>query len=377
MKAIILTPQDSFHRVHAYFKGSPYHPDGRRILYFKFRGLQSAGAVCLLDRESGKETVIGESRFFNYHTGAGQFLCDGGNKVIYHERKNIVTLADIRTGKKRSFEGNICPYSGDLDDRFLEIDSEFPIKDQGRMGIYIRNIDGTGRKCLATVDDLLAANPQGESIRDSKVLLRLGGEISPDQKKVILFLVTRTGALIRDYFVCGMDGAGIEFHGRLGTHIMWHPNSRDMLAFVSPKGCSFFGHLRGQNPNWRHGLLGCYGTKTMKMKILCDYKIQGGCHVSPSPDGSMIVMDSIQRDIISILLHDCKTRKTRSICTHKRGASNEKKKKFVNFKQYQFNPHPVFSRDSRRIVFNSCPDGTVRLYEIEVDNGVSLPRARG
>ncbi len=370
MKAIILTPNDSFHRVHTYGKGSPYHPDGRRILYFKFRRLQSAGTVCLLDRESGKETVIGESRFFNYHSGAMQYFCDGGNKVIYHERKNIVALVDIRTGKKRSFKGNIGAYSGNLDDRFIEIDSEFPLKDQGRMGIYLRNIDGTGKKCLATVDDLLAAHPNGASIRNSGVLLRLGGEISPDQKKVILFLVTREGALIRDYFVCDMAGAGIEFHSRLGGHIMWHPDSQHILSFVTPWG-SLYHDFRKQSERRarkQYGLLGRYNTKTMKMKILSNYKILGGCHVSPSPDGSMVVMDSILSDI-SILLHNCRTRKTRSICTQKQDRNTEKKDR-------QFNPHPVFSRDSRRIVFNSCPNGKVRLYEIEVAPGVSLPHAR-
>jgi len=382
VKTRILGPDDGLHRIHTYFKGSPYHPDGERVLYTRFRSLRDdAASVCVLNRSTGEEAVLGESGFFTYHNGAGAWFCDGGNKVIFQAEggqhgattmPRRIVCVDLRTGKRKQYKGTICLYSGDLRDRFIEMDSEFPIEKQGKMGIYIRNIDGTGKKLLATLDDLLAANPQGSSIRGSGVRVRLGGEISPDQKKVILFLVTQIGTLVRDYYICGADGSNMVFHGRLGTHIMWAPNSRDILAFVRPTGCSYFPHLRGENTSWDYGLLASYDTHARRMEILSNYKIPGGCHVSPSPDGSKVVLDSLEVDRLGILLFDYKTGKMRRVVSEKRDLNVEPRdaKRLRGYthgyKHYDVNAHPVFSRDSRRVLFNSCTDGRVRLREMEV-----------
>lgn len=372
MKTTILSPDDGLHRVHTYFKGSPYHPDGRRVLYTRFRSLRDTAAVCIMDRSTGGETVLGESSAFSYHSGASPWFCDGGDKVIFQPDEQTVACHDLTTGRQKCFKGNICVYSGNLADRFIEIDSDYPPEKQGKMGIYIRGINGVGRRCLATVDDLLAANPQGASIRGSEVLLRLGAEISPDQSRIILFLVTRQGTLVRDYYLCDMDGSDLSFHGRLGTHIMWHPNSRDVVSFVSPNGCSYFGHLRGQDTNWRHGLLASYDIRTRRMKLLSRYKIPGGCHPSPSPDGTKVVLDSLQPDELGILLYDYATGRMRRLLTEDRDLNVESKDEdrlrgdTHGYKHYDVNAHPVFSPDSRRVLLNSCTDGRVRLCEIEL-----------
>lgn len=365
-------PDDGFHRVHTYFKGSPYHPDGRRILYTRFGSLRETGAVCTMDRLSGEESVLGASRFFTYHHGAAAWFCDGGRRVIYQRNEQTVVCHDLKTGKEKRFRGTICLYSGNLREQFIETDADYPAEQQGQMGIYLRKIDGTGKRCLATVDDLLAANPQGASIGGSRVLLRLGGEISPDQKSVILFLVTQQGTLVRDYYTCDMDGSSLTFHGRLGTHIMWHPNCRDVLAFVSPRGCSYFPHLRGRDTNWGHGLLGSYDTTTRRMTLLSRYRIPGGCHVSPSPDGTRAALDSLQPEELGILLYDYGSGRMRRLCRQKRDLRVEpvddaRLQGYTHgYKHYDVNAHPAFSHDSRMILFNACTDGRVRLCEIEL-----------
>lgn len=368
----VISPDDGFHRVHTYFKGSPYHPDGRRVLYTRFRSLRDTAAVCLMDRRTGEETVLGESRAFTYHSGASPWFCDGGDRVIFQSGERTVVCHDLHSGRQKRFRGSICLYSGNLADRFIEIDADYPIERQGDMGIYIRNVDGTGKQCLATVDELLALNPQGASIRGSRVLLRLGGEISPDQQTVILFLVTQQGTLVRDYYLCEPDGSNLSFHGRLGTHIIWHPDCRNVLAFVSPNGCSYFGHLRGRDTNWRHGLLGSYDTHARRMTILSRYRIPGGCHPSPSPDGTRVVLDSLQPDQVGILLYDYETRRMRRLLTQGRDLNVEpvdedRLRGYTHgYKHYDVNAHPAFSPDSRHILFNACTDGRVRLCEIEL-----------
>ena len=107
----------------------------------------------------------------------------------------------------------------------------------------------------------------------------------------------------------------------------------------------------------------------MQMKILSNYRILGDCHVSPSPDGSKVVLDSLQHEKLSILLYDYKIGKMRALCTQPRDLNVEKTDKnrlrrwTHGLKHYDVNAHPAFSRDSRRIIFNSCRS-QVRLCEI-------------
>lgn len=372
MKVSILSPDDNLHRVHTYFKGSPYHRDGKSVLYTRFESLEGTSEVCTMDLETGEERVLGESSYFTYHSGSSPYFCDGGSSVIYQDSETSVVRHNLRSGKQKRFDGNICVYSGMLDKHFIEIDSDFPIEEQGAMGIYIRKIDGTGRRCLATVDDLLDANPQGHSIRGSKVLLRLGAEIRPDQQQIVLFLVTQQGTLIRDYYLCGMDGSDLDFHGRLGTHIMWHPDCRNIIAFVRPTGCSYFGHLRGQDTNWNYGVLASYNTVTRRMRILSRRKILGGCHPSPSPDGKLAVLDSLQTDELQILLYDYEARGMKRLVREPRDLEVEQKSEdrlsgyTHGYKHYDINAHPAFSHDSRRILYNSCTAGRVELAQIEL-----------
>ena len=52
MKINILSPDDNLHRVHTYFKGSPYHPDGKSVLYTRFEtGGTSKSARWIWGRE--------------------------------------------------------------------------------------------------------------------------------------------------------------------------------------------------------------------------------------------------------------------------------------------------------------------------------------
>ena len=388
MEITTITPDDSYERVHTYFKGSPYHPDGRRLLYTRFADLRDPADICILDTETGEEAIVGLADSVTYHQGATAYFCDGGRRVIYQrsydwenddKRHSTVACVDVESGESSEFAGEVGIYYGNIHDRFLEVDADRPAEEQGGMGIYTRKIDGSDRRCLATVDDLLACNPAGSSIRQSRTLLRLGGEISPDGSAVMLYLVTRFGVLVRDYYVCDPDGSNLTFHGRIGLHLMWLPNSREVVGFVNPYHSSYFGQLRGSSSSWGYGLLGCYDTKTRVLRVLSDERMTGGPHLSPSPDGRMVVIDENDADRATILLYDFASGELREVHSQPRvlapiegereagrarGSAAESARELKHGKRYRVHAHPVFSRDSSRIVFNSCTDGRVRLKEV-------------
>jgi len=378
IEASLLTPEDDFHRIHTYYKGSPCHPDGKRLLVVRFRKL-GYGEVCLVDMESGSEEVIGESEEgFNFHTGPGYF-CDGGNKVLYTVNRNKMALYDIQSRKTFRFDGSMDHYSGRLRDRFIEVDRDYPKEEQHRMGIYIRNIDGSGKRLLANVGDLLSANPLCGELIKSGLLFRLGAEICPDQKKARLSLITRGGfGLVKDFYTCPLDGeARLCFHGRLGNHPSWHHNNRDILAFVKPWS-TLLGNLHEyiEGEDFRFGLLARYNTETREMKVVCDYKIRGACHVSCSPTTPHAVLDCFKETAenmhVEILLFNEPSERMEKI--HEEDwipPESETRQRLIREKSskeklYGVNPHPTFSPNGGKIVFNSCVGGVARLRGIDL-----------
>ena len=394
MKTTIVTPDDALQRVHTYFKGSPYHPDGRRLLYTRFASLAEPADVCVLDTASGEERVVASAHDVTYHNGATAYFAAGGRRVIYQKtydwenddkQKSTVACVDLATGESTEFGGEVGIYSGDIDERFLEVDADRPADEQGSMGISTRRIDGSDRRRLATVSELLELHPHGSSIRRSRVLLRLGGEMAPDRSKVMLYLVTRFGVLIRDYYLCNPDGSELTYHGRIGLHLMWHPNSREVVGFINPHHSSYFGQLRGPSSSWGYGLLGCYDTRARVMRVLSDHRLTGGPHLVPSPDGTRVAVDENTAERATILLYDFRSEQMNEIHSEEHDLEPLRRRQRIDFpataaadgggesaralkhgQRYRVHAHPAFSRDGRKIVFNSLVDGQVRLKEIEL-----------
>lgn len=398
MKVKTLTPSDRYHRVHSYFKGSPYHPDGRKLLYTRISTRKEAGQVCILDLDSGEEREIGTASTVAYHHGAMAYFADCGNKVIYQQdhdmeanetNRNRVACVDLQTAERAEFSGEIGPYMGNIGQRFLEVDADRSAEEQGEMGIYTRRIDGSDRRLLATVSDLLAQHPHGASIRQSRVLLRLGGEIAPDGSKANLYLVTRFGTLVRDYYICNPDGSELTYHGRIGLHLMWHPNSRDIVGFISPRHSSYYGQLRGFTSDWGYGYLGCYDTKTRVMRVLSDYRLQGGPHFAPSPDGTKIAIDENTKEAATVLVYDFRDGRMQQLVSEPRNLTavkaeigdchdtsvsalageHQRLRSQVEIKQghgFRVHAHAAFSHDSKRIAYNSPAGERVAIREIEL-----------
>lgn len=382
IKKTSLTPEDGVHRIHTYFTGSPSHPDGQRLLYTRLKNLRDPADICILDRRDGKETTLGLARNVWFHSGGRAWFVSHGQKVMYHSHQdwiaqeaespgNEIHTVDLASGSEVVFNGSIVNYSRNIGDWYIEIDANYNIDRQGDMGVYLRRNDGTDKRRLASVENLLAAHPQGKSLRESGVLFRLGGAISPDESRVLLFLVARFGTFIRDYFVCDLNGDNLAFHGRLGGHVSWHPDSRHILGYATPEGCSWFSHLRGDNQKYG-GYLGCYDIVTRELQLLSDLSIAGNCHVSASPDGLRVVIDSHDEDRLDIWIFDYATGSLEKVFSephilYVKSAGTDRLSLPNGRKHYNTHAHAVFSPDSRRVIFNSCPKGTVGLAELELE----------
>lgn len=390
-----VTPDDGFNYIHTYFTKSPYHPDNVRLLYCKFKTHDGPGYICVLDTRTGSETVLASVANPDYHNAAQQNWCDNGNKIVYKKTTETIAVYDLATGVETEVTAQLSSYS-DNSDYLLEVDGDFPLDEQHAMGLYLRDVRHLeNRRRLVTIDELFSAHPACADIKNARIRLRLGGQISPDKKTVILYLVSRVGTLVRDYFLFDLASSRIVYHGPLGQHIMWHPNSRDIYSFVR-SGKTLAGEFPerwGADPYLHpYGKLGRYDVETREFALVSDHRIEGSAHVSPSPDGTKVAIDSIRYRGMSILLFDIRSGEMNTICTHdnflrERGCPAEKTRFAPTVGQYyaesarrldktdgaldarhekshiKVNPHPVFSPDGSRIVFNSNETEYCHIYE--------------
>ena len=375
-----LTFDDDRENVHAYFKMSPWSPDGERLLYFSYAPGAEEGEVRVADADGGDPRVVGTSRRFSLHAGAMQVWADGGRKIAWNSGEREATVYDIATGAETRIEAHLIVYCGPVADKLLDI-VEPTYDDEGRLvpdsspRIDLVGLDGSGRRTLATLDDLLDANPKGHGMRTCGLRFRLGAEFRPDHRKIVLFLVTKETALVRDYYLCNPDGSGLEFLGALGMHIVFHPNCRDIISYAksgtTPLGP--FPDHRGSKPHeHRYSRLAAFDTVTHAMRLVSEHRIPGsGGHPAPSPDGRFVALDcNPEVDRALILLYD-----TRDDVMYEAASLPvlDRRPAFEGATDYasrgKMNPHPVFSPCGRKIAFNSDHTGTTQVYRITLPEG--------
>lgn len=374
---------DDRENVHTYFKVCPWSPDGEKLLYFSYAPGADRGEVRLMNVDGGEPRVLGETPAFTLHSGADQMWADAGRKVVWSAEAGEpeITVHDLASGGEVRFPGRVIPYCGPLETQLLDIaspdyDERGEITSEDVPGIYLLNLDGTGRRCLATLDDLLDANPKGDAMRTSRLEFRLGAEFRPDHEKVVLFLVTRESVLVRDYYLCNLDGSELEFMGALGMHIIYHPNCREIISLaksgMTPLGM-FPDHVGAKPHRALYSRLASYDTVTREMRFLSEHRVTGsGGHPAPSPDGRFIVLDYYPAPgRAGILLYDTKQDTMRELASFEmqdRRAGLSAPDEFA--RRGKMNPHPVFSPDGSKVLYNSDETGTTQLYQIHLPSSL-------
>ena len=90
------------HTIHSYYLANPESPDGKRVLFFSSAHPSGyVGEIVVLDRATGKETVLAENvHTEDAHRAACQQWLSGGKRVAFHEAIDgrwRVVVVDVAT----------------------------------------------------------------------------------------------------------------------------------------------------------------------------------------------------------------------------------------------------------------------------------------
>jgi len=342
------------HTIHAYFNTCPESPDGRRVLFFSSTTPDShRGEVRMLDRASGKETVLATNiNCEDAHRAACQQWASNGRRVVFHGERNsewFTAAVDVDSGRERVLARGLLKGWGQPQSDLVPLYGPH-WKPGEHTGLELLNVEtGEIRKSVG-VEAIKAAYPDwwAKTVGDKPVQVFFP-ILSPDLKRVFWKMATpgngnprSKGASERYGLICySLEESRFLFMRGKWSHPAWHPDGRTIVEM----GFTLFDSSDGTHRR-------VPGLPAVR-----------GDHPSASPDGKLIVTDTTLEGFggkpteWGIVVADA--RGTNHVILHRfdnsRGARSWRRS----------HPHPVFSPDGRRIYFNVSSDAWTRLYVAE------------
>jgi len=329
---------------HAYYDVDPWSPDGSTILFCSALPGQRDTTVWLMDADGSNMRSLGTSDDFSYHIGCFPVWAPDGESVYWRDHREIDgerTLGTVRhfltDGREEFLPFNVRQVSPQgllLETRSADSEPE--------KGLFVAEADGSNRRMLASIDAILALSPSRERVEPEGLVLNLQNcKWNADGSRAFVVFAGRDErgrAMFVEVYSVNVDGSGLTYSCSIAHHPIWHPDGERIL-FNASDGMYLV--------NWD-------GTGLRKVS---DCNVG---HPSVSPDGSTIVTDGYGGDWGDALwLIDVETGEARKLCnvpnvhgrTHERGTQ----------------PHPVFSHDGTRVLYDSDESGRSQVYVVEVN----------
>jgi len=350
--------QPGRHTIHAYYLTCPESPDGTRLLYFASSTPEGEhGDLVVLDRRTGQEQVIARDiDAEDAHRAACQQWISGGRRVAYHDVKDgrwSVHVVDLETLADRKL----------AEDRQLcfgrAVDDALPI-----YGCHWKPGSHRDLELLdAGTGEIREALPVAEVERTYGAWLarEFGGtptsiffpNISPDGKRVFFKMAA-----------AGRDGAANLFKSPQASH------RQGLLVYDLATRQPLFMTEKWAHPAWdadsrriiERGHFFYDLQQAGKVVPMPNLPAMTN-HPSVAPDGKLFVTDGLVDAVggpqghWGIAVGD--TRGGQFQVLHRfnnsKGATTWRKN----------HPHPIFSRDGRRIYFNVNETNWTQLYVAE------------
>jgi hypothetical protein len=346
------------HSIHSYYVANPESPDGKRVLFFTSTHPSGyVGEVRMMDRATGKETVLAEDvHTEDAHRVACQQWLAGGRMAAFHEvlgKKWRVVVVDTETLQKtivaEDRQAGFGRPEGDLLPMYGCHWNPGPHRD-----LYAW--DAKTRQTRVALKIEAVEQQHGEWLAKE-----FGGKpasiffpvLSPDLNRVFFKMAAGNGgdnfmsgsASHRQGLVCfDLVASQMKYFRAQWGHPAWHPDSRHIFEM----GNVIFDTDLGSPARYT------------KLK---DVPHLRGSHPSVSPDGRLMVTDGFSEAAggkpgeWGVMVADMRGGKWALLHSfdQSKGARSWRRN----------DPHPAFSADGKRVYYNVSDGPWTRLFVAE------------
>jgi hypothetical protein len=343
--------------VHFYYDVPLESPDGRRILYSRFDDdtLPSPATVVVADADGSDPTPIGRGEEAIGHVGC-QPQWVGADRIAWSPRQQTdphSVVVDLAGGHTERLPSILRSWNQDVGvGALLGGGGAAEVKDDlSRLQTLRRWDAATGRRQeWLTVQAAHRVHPQQDRF-DWKMSNFQNAKFSPDGRHLMVVYGTevhrrRTGDTgcprIKSLLVLPVDGGPQPptYLGEFGHHPMWAPHGNGVIAYVRDSA--------GQ-----HVLR--YPLDGGEPQVLLPHA--PGTHCSLDRSAKRLLTDVMGDGRARILLIDLGSGAHQLLAdgVHERSGH-----------LHGSHPHPQFSRDGRRVMFNMADSGVPQLYAVDL-----------
>jgi len=341
--------------VHGYYDLPPWSAvDGRIVFTSMARPGAPDGDVYVMDRDGANITYLAHSRRVTPNGGALAQWSPDGRRVYFCDKEgktSLIAWVDMDTGERGEMPGDLRMISPTANravyhTRCADYSDEDVVEGKEEHGVYVLDLETGRAERIVSVADCLRLHPRYQEISDWHLYIK-HTKWSPDGRRLQLVLTNASRyehkyaeqPRVKDIYVVNADGSDLKRVGHFASHPLWHPNGREILS------CSLFAGRSGLS-------LVLHDVATGRMRLATD-RIGGHGHPSHSPDGRWISVDHVLagEGYGSVNLVDLR----HDSVVHAAQVS------ITNHSHTGTHLHPVWSRDSREVLYASDASGVAQL----------------
>lgn len=407
-----LTPDDGFY-LHTFYDVCPLSPSERYLAVTKFPYQQKTpmwgdeAEICLIDLEEETIETVYSTKGWAFQLGANVQWGTKSDRYLYAndiiDEKPVCVRIDLETDEVKAYSGakydispdekyilspnlltmNIHQFGYAVPDRIHGKPSAFSKLDMPNEGLWKTDLESNKTELLVSLPEFVEkveGSPEDKEYYDKSVNYLFHSKINKQGTRIMQVFRGLVGNKGRDasLFTMNPDGTDLKqclsrnhwnqksIFGGGGNHPNWHPDGEHIIMNCIPRRLGY-----------EHMHICQFKYDGSDFKILSKQHYGSG-HPSINKDSTFLIADTYPKQKyipspkgeLPIRLIDLKTDQEQMICSIGTNVGNNWKayKKGETGSHYKFDPHPVWSRDYKKVVFNGAPNGRRQVYMADLSD---------